>query len=208
MTAEPLSGRGPVGAPLTLVEAPAVPVVNLPNALTVLRLLSVPVFAAVLVAAARGGDGWLVAAWAVFTAACLTDVVDGRLARGRGQCTDFGAFADPIADKALVGTALVGLSLLGAVPWWVTAVVLGREVAVTALRTAVLRHGVIPASRGGKVKALSQNCAVALYLLPLSGVAASARVPVLALAVVATVVTGVDYAVAAWRAARARTAST
>jgi CDP-diacylglycerol--glycerol-3-phosphate 3-phosphatidyltransferase len=89
-------------------------------------------------------------------------------------------------------------------PWWVTAVVIGREVAVTALRTAVLRHGVIPASRGGKLKALSQNIAVALYLLPLTGVLASARVPVLALAVLATVVTGLDYAHGAWRAARAR----
>lgn len=208
MTAEPIAARLPASAPapLSLVDSPtaAVPVVNLPNALTVARLLCVPVFAAVLALSAGGGDGWLVLAWAVFTAACITDVVDGRLARNRGQCTDFGAFADPIADKALVGTALVGLSLLGAMPWWVTAVVIGREVAVTALRTAVLRHGVIPASRGGKLKALSQNCAVALYLLPLSGAAATARVPVLALAVVATVATGVDYAIGAWKASQAR----
>jgi CDP-diacylglycerol---glycerol-3-phosphate 3-phosphatidyltransferase len=208
MTAEPLTARtaaAPVASPLSLVEAPApVPVVNLPNALTVLRLLSVPVFAVLLAMSAGGGNGWLVAAWAVFTAACITDVVDGRLARRRGLCTDFGAFADPIADKTLVGTALIGLSLLGVMPWWVTVVVIGREVAVTVLRTAVLRHGVIPASRGGKLKALSQNFAVALYLLPLTGALAAARVPVLAVAVVATVVTGVDYAVRAWQAARAR----
>lgn len=210
MTAESL--EVPVGAPapprLELVGVPVpVPVVNLPNALTVLRLLCVPVFAALLFASADGGDGWLVAAWAVFTAACITDVVDGRVARRRGLCTDFGAFADPIADKALVGTALVGLSLLGVMPWWVTAVVIGREVAVTALRTAVLRHGVIPASRGGKLKALSQNIAVALYLLPLTGALAAARVPVLVVAVVATVVTGAEYAVGAWRAARVRAAA-
>ena len=210
MTAEPLAPISPVGtSPLTLVgpPAPPVPVVNLPNALTVLRLLCVPVFAAVLAASAGGDEGWLLVAWALFTGACITDVVDGRLARLQGLCTDFGAFADPIADKALVGTALVGLSLLGVMPWWVTAVVLGREVAVTVLRTAVLRHGVIPASRGGKLKALSQNCAVALYLLPLSGLAASARVPVLVVAVVATVVTGVDYALSARRAARERALS-
>ena len=189
-----------------LVDPPAsvVPVVNLPNALTLLRLLSVPVFAVLLAAGDDGGAGWLVASWVLFTAACITDVIDGRLARRRGQCTDFGAFADPIADKALVGTALVGLSLLGVMPWWVTAVVLGREVAVTALRTAVLRHGVIPASRGGKAKALSQNIAVALYLLPLTGAAASARVPVLAVAVLATVFTGLDYAHGAWKASRRR----
>ena len=202
MTTQPL-----VGGPALLDRAPAVPVVNLPNALTVARLLSVPVFALLLVASASGGDGWLVAAWAVFTAACITDVVDGHLARSRGLCTDFGAFADPIADKALVGTALVGLSMLGVMPWWATAIVLGREVAVTALRTAVLRHGVIPASRGGKLKALSQNVAVALYLLPLAGAAAALRVPVLLVAVVATVVTGVDYAMGAVRAARERAAA-
>jgi len=201
----PAPSSAPGAGPLTLVEAPAaVPVVNLPNALTLLRLLCVPGFAALLAAGAGGDDGWLVLAWAVFTGACITDVVDGRLARRQGTCTDFGAFADPIADKALVGTALVGLSLLGSMPWWVTAVVLGREVAVTVLRTAVLRHGVIPASRGGKLKALSQNVAVALYLLPLTGVAATARVPVLAVAVVATVATGVDYAVRARKAARER----
>ena len=182
----------------------AVPVVNVPNALTVLRLLCVPAFAVLLLGSATYGDGWLVAAWAVFTGACITDVVDGRIARSRGQVTDFGTFADPVADKALVGTALVGLSLLGALPWWVTALVLGREVAVTALRTAVLRHGVIPASRGGKLKAFSQNCAVALYVLPLAGAAASLRAPVMAVAVVATVVTGLDYALSARRAAAER----
>ena len=210
MTAEPLTATTagvPLSAPLSLVEVPRpVPVVNLPNALTVLRLLCVPVFAVLLAASADGGDGWRIAAWAVFTAACLTDVVDGRLARARGLCTDFGAFADPIADKALVGTALVGLSLLGVMPWWATAVVLAREVAVTVLRTAVLRHGVIPASRGGKLKAFSQNCAVALYLLPLAGTVAALRLPVLVFAVLATVVTGLDYAVGAVRAARTRAA--
>ncbi|MFP5219882.1 MAG: CDP-diacylglycerol--glycerol-3-phosphate 3-phosphatidyltransferase [Actinomycetes bacterium] len=204
MTAEPITM--PVAAAPDLTEVPpsAVPVLNLPNALTVARLLAVPVFAGLLIGRASGGDGWLVAAWAVFTAACITDVVDGRLARSRGLCTDFGAFADPIADKALVGTALLGLSWLGVVPWWVTAVVIGREVAVTALRTAVLRHGVIPASRGGKLKAFTQNCAVALYLLPLTGTAAAVRVPVLAIAVIATVATGIDYAISARRAARQR----
>lgn len=171
------------------VESPAVPVVNLPNALTVGRLLVVPVLALVLLTL---GPGLLAAA--LFAAACVTDVVDGRLARARGQVTDFGVMADPIADKALVGTALVGLSLLGALPWWATAVVLGREVAVTVMRSLLARRGMIPASRGGKLKALSQNIAVTLYLLPLAGLAASLRLPVLVVAVVATVLTGLDYA--------------
>lgn len=199
----------PLAAPSLLAReaTPAVPVVNLPNALTVLRLLCVPVFALLLVAGASGGDGWLVAAFVVFTGACITDVVDGHLARSRGLCTDFGAFVDPIADKALVGTALVGLSLLEVMPWWATAIVIGREVAVTAMRTAVLRHGVIPASRGGKLKAFSQNCAVALYLLPLAGTVAALRLPVLLFAVAATIVTGLDYAAGAVRAARVRSAA-
>jgi CDP-diacylglycerol---glycerol-3-phosphate 3-phosphatidyltransferase len=210
LTAEPIVARplaSMPASPLRPLDAPPVPVLNLPNLLTIGRLLCVPVFAALLVGSATYGDTWLVAAWAVFTAACVTDVFDGRLARSRGQETAFGAFADPIADKALVGTALLGLSWLGVLPWWVTAVVIGREVAVTALRTAVLRHGVIPASRGGKLKALSQNCAVALYVLPLTGAVVLLREPVLAIALVATVATGVDYALSARRAARERAAA-
>lgn len=173
--------------------APVVPVVNLPNALTLGRLLVVP-FVALLLLVGGGSESSLLLAALLFVAACLTDVVDGRLARSRGQVTDFGIMADPIADKALVGTALVGLSLLGLLPWWATLVVLGREVAVTAMRSGLARHGMIPASRGGKLKALSQNLAVTLYLLPVTGLVADLRLPALLLAVAATVVTGVDYA--------------
>jgi len=176
-----------------LLEAPAVPVVNLPNALTMGRLLVVPFFALLLLVDGTSDGARLVAA-ALFALACLTDVVDGHLARSRGQVTDFGIMADPIADKALVGTALVGLSLLGALPWWATLVILGREVAVTAMRSGLARHGMIPASRGGKLKALSQNIAVTLYLLPLDGLAADLRLPALLVAVAATVLTGLDYA--------------
>ncbi|MCW2667645.1 MAG: CDP-diacylglycerol--glycerol-3-phosphate 3-phosphatidyltransferase [Frankiales bacterium] len=174
-------------------DLPAVPVLNLPNALTVGRLLVVPFFALVLLLDGTTTSGRLLAA-ALFVAACLTDVVDGRLARARGQVTDFGVMADPIADKALVGTALVGLSLLGTLPWWATAVILGREVAVTVMRSLLARHGMIPASRGGKLKCLSQNVAVTLYLLPLAAPFTALRLPALVVAVVATVLTGLDYA--------------
>ena len=176
-----------------LLEAPAVPVVNLPNALTLGRLLVVPFFALLLLLDGASDGARLLAA-ALFALACLTDVVDGHLARSRGQVTDFGIMADPIADKALVGTALVGLSLLGALPWWATLVILGREVAITAMRSGLARHGMIPAGRGGKLKALSQNLAVLLYLLPVDGLIADLRLPALVLAVVATVLTGLDYA--------------
>lgn len=180
---------------MNTLEAPAppVPVVNLPNALTLGRLVVVP-FVALLLLLGGGSDGSLLLAALLFVAACLTDVVDGRLARSRGQVTDFGIMADPIADKALVGAALVGLSLLGLLPWWATVVVLGREVAVTAMRSGLARHGMIPASRGGKLKALSQNLAVTLYLLPVDGLVADLRLPALLIAVAATVGTGVDYA--------------
>ena len=190
MTAAPTYDRpAPAGPPP--------PVLNLPNVLTLGRLLVVPFFAALL--ALGSSDGARLLAAVLFVLACLTDVVDGRLARSRGQVTDFGVMADPIADKALVGTALVGLSLLGALPWWATAVILGREVAVTVMRSALARHGMIPASRGGKLKALSQNIAVTLYLLPLAvlplgGLLVGLRFPVLLVAVAATVLTGIDYA--------------
>lgn len=184
MTTLPLSER---------LEPQPAPLVNLPNALTLGRLLVVPFLALLLLVEGTSDGGRLLAA-GLFVAACLTDVVDGRLARSRGQVTDFGIMADPIADKALVATALVGLSLLGALPWWATVVVLGREVAVTAMRSALARHGMIPAGRGGKLKALSQNLAVTLYLLPVDGLVADLRLPALLVAVVATVLTGVDYA--------------
>lgn len=208
MTAAPLSipvrSRAASTATIDALDEPVrqpVSAVNLPNALTMGRLLVVPAFAVLLLTGGSSPGVRLLVA-ALFVLACATDVVDGRLARRRGQVTDFGVMADPIADKALVGSALVGLSLLGQLPWWATAVVLGRELGVTLLRVAVRRYGLMPATRGGKLKALSQNAAVTLYLLPLSGLAASARLPVLLLAVACTVVTGVDYAVRGWQLRR------
>ena len=111
--------------------------------------------------------------------------------------TDFGKLADPIADKALAGAALIGLSVLGELPWWITVVMLGREVGVTVLRFWVIRHGVIAASRGGKIKTVLQVLAICLYVLP--GPPGIVRAVVMGLAVVATVVTGADYAIRAVR---------
>jgi CDP-diacylglycerol--glycerol-3-phosphate 3-phosphatidyltransferase len=167
--------------------------VNLPNALTVLRLAVVPVFAVLLLdehGLSTAGRYW---ATAFFTLAIITDRYDGLIARRTGQVTEFGKLADPIADKALTGTALIGLSFLGLLPWWVTAVILVREVGVTLLRFWVIRHGVIASSRGGKVKTVVQALAIGLYILPLTGVLASVRWWVMAVAVLLTVVTGGDY---------------
>ena len=176
---------------------PALPgpgLVNVANALTVLRLVLVPVFVACLLA---GGTGWRVAAFVVFAVASVTDLLDGRLARSRGLITDFGKIADPIADKALTGAALVTLSALGELAWWVTVVILAREISVTLLRFWVIRRGVIAANRGGKLKTLLQVVAIALYVLP--GPPAVVREVVMAAAVAVTVVTGIDYGVRAVR---------
>jgi CDP-diacylglycerol---glycerol-3-phosphate 3-phosphatidyltransferase len=172
--------------------------VNIANALTVMRLCLVPVFVVLLLA---GGDALRIAACVTFGIASATDFLDGELARRRGLITDFGKIADPIADKALTGSALVVLSFLGELPWWVTGVILFRELAVTGLRFWVISHGVIAASRGGKAKTLLQVVAIALYILP--GPLRAARELVMAAALVVTVVTGADYVARAVRLRRA-----
>jgi CDP-diacylglycerol--glycerol-3-phosphate 3-phosphatidyltransferase len=177
-------------------------VATIPNLLTLIRLLLVPVLGVLLLA--DGGDDGEMRWWAtvVFVGAALTDLVDGALARRSGTVTTLGKIADPIADKAITGVALIGLSIIAELPWWVTLVILGREVAVTILRFVVIRHGVIPASRGGKVKTVAQIIAIALYVAPLSEVWDPLRIVTMAIAVVLTVVTGVDYAVRARRLTR------
>jgi CDP-diacylglycerol--glycerol-3-phosphate 3-phosphatidyltransferase len=182
--------------------AQTVRIANIANGLTLLRLLLVPAFVALLVANGGHSTGWRVWSFVAFAVATVTDFVDGDLARSRGLVTDVGKVADPIADKALIGAALIGLSALGDLPWWVTVVILVRELGITALRFFVIRHGVIPASRGGKVKTLLQNVAIGLYLLPLTGWSASLRFWLLGIAFVITLATGADYVARAVRLRR------
>ena len=188
--------------PVAVPATPGVSVWNIANALTFVRLLLVPVFAVLLLHDGGNQDGWRIAATVVFAIASLTDRLDGELARRRGLITDLGKIVDPIADKALIGTALVGLSWLGELSWWVTVIVLVRELGVTALRFVVIRHGVMPASRGGKVKTFLQAVAIGLYLLPLEGPGQDIAAVVMAAAVVVTVVTGADYVARAIRLRR------
>jgi len=183
------------------VPASEVSIVNVANGLTLLRLVLVPVFLVFLFAAGGHQTGWRIAATVVFAVASVTDRIDGHLARSRGLVTEVGKVADPIADKALTGAALIGLSALGDLPWWVTVVILAREIGVTVLRFFVIRHGVIPASRGGKIKTTLQGFAIGLYLLPIDGVWGTLRAVLMAIALVVTVVTGFDYVA---RAARLR----
>ncbi|MEU7058707.1 CDP-diacylglycerol--glycerol-3-phosphate 3-phosphatidyltransferase [Streptomyces sp. NPDC046197] len=166
---------------------------NVANLLTMLRLLLVPGFVALMLAGGGYDPAWRSLAWAAFAIAMITDLFDGHLARTYNLVTDFGKIADPIADKAIMGAALICLSGLGDLPWWVTAVILGRELGVTLLRFLVIRYGVIPASRGGKLKTLTQGVAVGMYVLALTGWLATLRFWVMAAAVVLTVVTGLDY---------------
>ncbi|MDQ1666607.1 MAG: CDP-diacylglycerol---glycerol-3-phosphate 3-phosphatidyltransferase [Actinomycetota bacterium] len=177
---------------------------NIANALTVARLVLVPVFLVLLLRDGGDSDRWRVGAFLTFAIASVTDRVDGQIARRRGLVTDFGKIADPIADKMLIGAALVGLSVLDQLPWWITVVVLVREVGVTLLRFFVIRHGVMPASRGGKLKTLMQAVAIGLLVLPLEGLLHDVALVVMYVAVAVTVVTGADYVL---RAARLRRTS-
>jgi CDP-diacylglycerol--glycerol-3-phosphate 3-phosphatidyltransferase len=182
----------------------APPLLNAANLLTLLRLALVPVFIGFLLTHDGQHTGWRLAATAVFAVAALTDRFDGQIARRRGLVTRFGTVADPIADKALMGAALIGLSALGELSWWVTIVIAVRELGVTALRFWVLRHGVIAASRGGKLKTLVQSLAIGLYVLPLTALGPDSVVDwtrwwLMALAVALTVITGADYVLRALR---------
>ena len=134
----------------------------------------------------------------------ITDRIDGDLARSRGLVTDFGKVVDPIADKLLVTMALVALSTIALVPWWITVLILVREWGVTAVRFWVIRHGVMAAGRGGKLKTMLQAMALGLYILPLDLLPLASVTTVIAFvlllaALVVTAVTGVDYVIDALR---------
>lgn len=176
-----------------------VPVVNIANALTVVRLVLVPVF---IVMVLRGNDMGMLVATLVFTVAALTDKLDGYLARRLNLITNFGKLADPIADKALTMSALVLLSYLGQLWWWVTIVIIVRELGITFMRMAMVRKGaVMAASKGGKLKTTLQMVAIVGLLMPwqmfLSDAIASGLIAtalcIMMVALLVTVVTGVDY---------------
>lgn len=183
---------------------------NVPNLITVVRILLAPVFIWMLLADA-GHDGplrWTAAV--LFVLAIATDGVDGAIARRNNLVTDLGKLLDPIADKVLTGGALVSLSILGELPWWVTIVILVREIGITVYRFVVIRQGVIAASRGGKIKTIVQSVAISFALFPLwtifgdwifwvNGILMTA-------AVILTVVTGFDYLWQAYRGRRAKRA--
>jgi CDP-diacylglycerol--glycerol-3-phosphate 3-phosphatidyltransferase len=166
---------------------------NLPNSLTILRVLLLPLCAYALFK--NGGDDttWRIIAWTLFFIVGLSDILDGKLARDRNQITEFGKLLDPIADKAMLATAAIGASILGLLSWWVTAILLFREIAVTVLRFAVIKDGVIPASKGAKLKTFFQSFGVGFYILPLPTWLHIPRDIFMAVAIYLTISTGVAY---------------
>ena len=167
---------------------------NIPNALTVFRILGVPVFLWLLLS--HGGEDNTFRWWAlgVFSLLMATDKLDGDLARKHNLITNFGKIADPIADKALMIGALVGLNIIGVLPWWVTAIIVVRELGITIWRMFMLRAGkVVPASKGGKLKTVTQTLAVFLFIIPIGGAVTIIAWAVMAAALIITVVTGVQY---------------
>ena len=173
---------------------------NVPNVLTAIRIVLVPVFAWALLAH-PADPGWRWGATAVFVVAILTDMADGKIARKYNLVTDFGKLWDPIADKALTGMAFLGLSILGELPWWITIIILLREWGITVLRFAILKYGtVMAANKGGKLKTVTQSVALAMFLPGLMFMPAWwgwIAWAVMVVAFVLTVYTGIDYLLAA-----------
>ena len=177
---------------------------NVPNIITIVRILLAPIFFWMLLA--DGGADGALRWWAavLFIVAIGTDGIDGAIARRHNLVTDLGKILDPIADKLLTSGALVCLSILAELPWWVTGIIVVRELGITIWRFVELGRGnVVPASKGGKLKTLVQSVAISLALLPfwvlfgewvhwVNGIAMTA-------AVVITVYTGAQYLVDARR---------
>lgn len=179
---------------------------NVANIITVVRIFLAPAFVWLLFADDHEFGVLRYLAAGLFILAIATDSVDGLLARRQNLITDFGKILDPIADKVLIGGALVTLSLLGELWWWVTIVILVREFGVTVFRLAVVRERVIPASRGGKLKTIVQAVAISFYLVPLWLLLGDwmhwLNAVLMGIAVLFTVVTGADYLVRAYREGR------
>ena len=181
---------------------------QLPNIITIVRILCAPIFLWMLLADG-GADGalrWWAAA--LFIVAIATDGIDGWLARKYEIVTDLGKLLDPIADKVLTGFAFIGLSILGELPWWVTVIVLIREIGITVYRFMVVSDHVLAAAWMGKLKTVAQALALSLALLPLWTLVGEwiwwVNGILMTIAVVLTIASGVDYVVSEVRAARAK----
>jgi len=188
--------------PVPVAAPRPVSLYNPANVLTAARIVLVPVFVAFVIVSEMTESGWRILACLTFCVASATDFADGWIARRYELVTSFGKVADPIADKALTGSALVLLSAYDRLSWWVTGLILVREWGVTALRFWVIRYGVIPASRGGKLKTALQIAAIAWFLWPVPEPFDLVGTVLMVAALIVTVVTGVDYVLQALRLRR------
>lgn len=164
-----------------------------PNTLTVTRIALIPF--GVFVLFLDGGDNpkYQTLAWTIFFILGLTDILDGRWARQSNRITALGTFLDPVADKALIGSAMISLSIQGRFPWWITILILAREIGITLFRLMVIKGGVIPASKGGKLKTLMQNFGVGFFMLPFPSWLEWFRVTFISVAIILTITTAYDY---------------
>lgn len=170
-----------------------------PNWLTVLRIALIPT--GVWTIFHDSSNGWQILAWFIFFTLGMTDILDGHWARKSNRTTALGAFLDPVADKALIGSAMISLAILDRFPWWIVIVILVREIGITIFRLLVIRDGVIPASKGGKIKTLTQNFGVGFYILPLPDYLHFIRDGLMYFAVALTIWTGIDYLLK-WRSSK------
>ncbi len=164
-----------------------------PNALTITRILFIP--AGIYALFKNGGEDstWQIISWWIFFILGMTDLLDGKLARSRGQITELGKFLDPVADKALIASAMISLAILDRFPWWIVIVILAREIGITLFRLAVSSRGMIAANKGGKIKTLFQNFGVGFYMLPLPSSLFWFRDGFMFAAIVLTIATGAYY---------------
>ena len=162
-----------------------------PNWLTFFRIALIPT--GVWAIFHSPSHTWQSIAWLIFFILGMTDILDGHWARRSNRTTPLGAFLDPVADKALIGSAMISLALLNRFPWWIVIVILVREIGITIFRLVVIRNGVIPASKGGKLKTLTQNFGVGFYILPLPTWAHLPRDLLMAFTIGITLTTGFDY---------------
>ncbi|MBS3180782.1 CDP-diacylglycerol--glycerol-3-phosphate 3-phosphatidyltransferase [Leucobacter manosquensis] len=182
---------------------------NAPNIITGARIIATPFFLWMLLADGGADGPWRWASAVFFVLAIATDAWDGHIARSRGLITDLGKLLDPIADKFLTGAALVGLSILAELPWWVTILILVREIGITVHRLLVAHDVVLAAAWAGKLKTVAQSVAITLALLPLAAVVGPAapvvvwvNIITMAIAFVLTMYSGIDYVVGYLRARR------
>ncbi len=164
-----------------------------PNTLTVTRILLIPF--GVFTLFYDGGDNstYQLISYAIFFTLGMTDIVDGRWARNSNKITPLGTFLDPVADKALIGAAMISLSILDRFPWWITILILTREIGITLFRLLVIKNGVIPASKGGKIKTLMQNFGVGFFILPLPAWLDWFKYGFISVAIILTITSAYDY---------------